>query len=71
MRTVTIIELEQAINKARQAQPAEGIESTLPRDVARLADVYGELIFSGHKAFDLDSLTPPSKESLIRWLSPN
>jgi hypothetical protein len=67
MTPITISELEQAINSARQAQPAEGQEAALSADVAVLADIYGQLIFRGHKAFDADSLAPDERDTLLRW----
>jgi hypothetical protein len=67
MTPITISELEQAINAARQAQPAEGQESALSADVAILADIYGQLIYRGHRAFDADSLEPDEREALLRW----
>lgn len=67
MTPITISELEQAINSARQAQPADGQEAALSADVAILADIYGQLIYRGHKAFDADSLEPDERDTLLRW----
>ncbi len=71
MKIVTINELEQAINRARQSVPATGHESALSADVSLLADLYGELIFRGHKAFRADSVSVRHQEVLERWLQPN
>ena len=68
MKPVSIAELESAINRARASQPATGHEAALSADVSRLADVYGELIFRGHRVFDADSLPPPVRDILQRWL---
>ena len=69
MTPTTISELEQAINRARQSQPADGQQAALSADVARLAEIYGQLIFRGHKVFDADSLDPPERDALRRWLN--
>ncbi len=70
MKPVTIAALERAINRAREASPATGNHAALDPEVGVLAAIYGELIFRGHKAFDLDSLTPTEQQALERWLDP-
>lgn len=71
MEIVTINELELAINRARQSVPATGSESALSADVSLLADLYGELIFRGHKAFQADSVSPEHQDALKRWTRAN
>ncbi|MGB7180482.1 MAG: DUF3717 domain-containing protein [Burkholderiaceae bacterium] len=71
MTPIKISDLEKAINHARQALPAEGQAAALSTDVGLLADIYGQLIFLGHKAFDADSLEPPVRAALFRWISLN
>ena len=68
MEVVTINDLEQAINRARQSAPASGAESALSRDVSLLADLYGELIFRNHKAFQANSVDDKHQAALSRWL---
>lgn len=68
MEIITINALEQAINRARHSEPATGHESALSSDVSLLADLYGELIFRGHKAFQADSVSDTHRQVLSRWL---
>jgi len=66
---MTITELETAINNARKSEPSDGRESALSKDVSLMASVYGELIFRGHKAFDLDSLPERTRIVIKTWTS--
>lgn len=68
MNPISISDLEQAINSARSAEPASGSEAALSGDVAVLADIYGQLIYRGHKMFDADSLDADERETVLRWL---
>jgi len=68
MDTVTITDLELAINRARQGEPAAGTEAALSADVSLLADLYGELIFRGHRAFKADSVSQAHQAALQRWV---
>jgi len=68
MDIVSITDLELAINRARQGEPAAGNEAALSSDVSLLADLYGELIFRGHRAFKADTVSPAHQEALQRWL---
>lgn len=68
MDIVSITELELAINRARQGEPAAGKEAALSNDVSLLADLYGELIFRGHRAFKADTVSEAHQEALQRWL---
>ncbi len=69
MDVVTINDLEQAINRARQSAPASGSESALSADVSLLADLYGELIFRGHKAFRANTVSDEHQAALSRWVA--
>lgn len=68
MQVITIAQLEAAINAARQHSPARQSGQALPNDVNVLAEIYGELIYKGHRAFDLDSLNAAQQTALERWL---
>jgi Protein of unknown function (DUF3717) len=67
MNVLTIGQLEQAINRARSAQPAHGIESALSPDVAALASLYGRMIFLRLEACPTDALEPREREAIARW----
>jgi len=69
MDIVSITDLELAINRARQGEPAAGTEAALSSDVSLLADLYGELIFRGHRAFKTDSVSQSHQAALQRWLA--
>lgn len=68
MKRIAIVDLEVAINAARDACPAQGLERALAGDVNVLAGIYGELIFCGHTAFDADSLDEKRRTILERWM---
>lgn len=68
MNPISISDLEQAINAARSAEPASGSEAALSGDVAVLADIYGQLIYRGHKMFDADSLDASQRSIVLHWL---
>ena len=68
MDIVSITDLELAINRARQGEPAAGRDAALSSDVSLLADLYGELIFRGHRAFKADTVSTAHQEALQRWL---
>jgi hypothetical protein len=65
--TVTITELETAINRARTAQPASGPESSLGREVALLAGLYGRMIWERQDSLDLDALSDRERSALQSW----
>jgi hypothetical protein len=67
---VPVAELEAAINRARDAQPARGHEGTLSPDVARLADLYGKMIAAHAEAFNSDRIDPATWEVFQRWARP-
>lgn len=65
--TLTLAQLERAINRARQAQPSLGHESSLNRDVALLGHVYGRLIWRQRSVFRRSDLDRDEQEALTRW----
>jgi hypothetical protein len=67
---ITIAQLEQAINRARDAHPASGREFALATEVSLLGTLYGALIFRGQAYVDLDDLPEPQRSALSRWLPP-
>ena len=64
----TIQSLEQAINRARQAQPVQGTEASLSTDVAKLASLYGWMIYEGREELSPDLLNADEMETLSRWI---
>lgn len=64
----TIQALEQAINRARQANPAHGVEASLSPEVAKLASLYGWMIYEGRQELSPDLLNADEMETLSRWL---
>jgi len=67
---VCIAELEQAINRARSAQPAIGPEPMLTLEVTTLAALYGRLIYERRPAVDPASLTTAERVALRLWSPP-
>ena len=68
MQTITIHELETAINRARAAQPATGSHASLSADVALLADVYGGMIYGRRDSVVLEELSLAQREVVGRWM---
>ncbi len=64
----TIQALEQAINRARQANPAQGTEASLSPEVAKLAALYGWMIYEGRQELSPDLLNADEMEALSRWI---
>jgi hypothetical protein len=64
----TIQALEQAINRARQANPARGTEASLSPEVASLASLYGWMIYEGRHDLSPDLLNADEMDILSRWL---
>jgi len=69
MTPISITQLEQAINAARNVAPSVGQAAALSEDVAILADIYGELIFRQHKNFDADSLPEKERNVVLQWVA--
>ena len=59
--------LESAINRARQAQPAQGFEAALADDVSVLGRVYGRLIWRRAAMFRRSELNDDECAALDRW----
>ena len=59
--------LERAINRARQAAPAQGAEAALGRDVAVLGNLYGRLIWRRETGFRLSGIEEDEREAYRRW----
>ncbi len=64
----TIQALEQAINRARQANPAQGAEASLSPEVAKLASLYGWMIYEGRQELSPDLLNADEMDALSRWI---
>jgi Protein of unknown function (DUF3717) len=64
----TIQALEQAINRARQANPAHGAEASLSPEVAKLAALYGWMIYEGRQELSPDLLNADEMDALSRWI---
>jgi hypothetical protein len=65
----TIQALESAINRARQTNPAEGAEARLSPEVAKLAALYGWMIYEGRQELSPDLLNADEMEILARWMA--
>ena len=68
MTTVAIAQVEAAINRARAAHPASGVESALTLEVATLAALYGRMIYDRLDHVELASLRVAEKVALELWL---
>jgi hypothetical protein len=66
--TFTIQALEQAINRARMANPAHGTEARLSIEVAKLAALYGWMIYERREELSPDLLNADEMETLSRWI---
>ena len=64
----TIQMLEQAINRARAAHPAMGNEARLSPEVAKLANLYGWMIYQGRQEVSPDLLNQDELEIVARWI---
>ena len=63
MPTFTIANIEQAINVWRNRQ-ASGEDAALCRKARRLADIYGEMIYTRAISIDVSSLTAEQVEAI-------
>jgi hypothetical protein len=59
--------LERAINRARQAEPAQGHEAALAKDVALLGRVYGRLIWRRAATLQLAEFDEDERAAWDRW----
>ncbi len=62
-----LAQLERAINRARQAQPAQGYEAALAEDVALLGRVYGRLIWRRAATLQLGEFDEDERAAWDRW----
>ena len=67
MPTFTIAEIEQAINIWRDRQ-ASGEDATLCPKARRLADIYGEMIYTHATTIDVSSLSAEQVEAVTTAL---
>lgn len=67
VETLTLTELEAAINRARGAQPATGAESALTLEVATLAALYGRMIWARVDAVPWSALNEAEQMALRLW----
>ena len=65
---IGIGELEAAINRARLAQPASGVEAVLAREVAVLGSLYGRLIWERRTTVAWHELSDGERVALRLWL---
>lgn len=68
MPTITIIELEQAINDCKQVHPP--IDYELGEDLRAMAALWGDMIYRRLCSVEPQSLTPALRVVLARWLRP-
>lgn len=68
MKTLTIQELESAINYYRGVEPATAIDSAhrLSASVRQLANIYGSMIYKKLMAVDLDTLSADQRILLLK-----
>ena len=67
MDTVTLAELEQAINYWRARSPAVGEELRLCTEAAALATPYAYLIMTHRQEVALDHLEAAAREAVAGW----
>jgi hypothetical protein len=67
MPTFTITEIEQAINVWRNSQPS-GEDAVLCPQARRLADIYGEMIYTRATVVDVASLTAEQVQAVTTAL---
>ncbi len=68
MSSLSIGQLERAINRARAIEPAQGTESALSRDVAVLAGLYGRMIYLRMDQIAWNALEEREHAVLVRWM---
>jgi hypothetical protein len=68
MSTIGIAQVEAAINRARAAHPATGIEAALSLEVSALAGLYGRMIYERRDRVELASLSAAERVALELWL---
>lgn len=68
MTVITIVQLESAINRARDQHPS--INCVLHRSVKVLAEIYGQMIGQKSSTLELDELPRSIRDEVLRWLVP-
>ena len=61
--SISVTQIEAAINYWRQVSPATGEEARLCTQASALAGPYALMIFSGLKALDLDSMSAAAQQA--------
>jgi len=67
MDTITLPELEQAINYWRSRSPSVGEDQKLCREAAALATPYAYLIMTHRRELDLADLDDPARQAIAAW----
>ncbi|PHV05320.1 hypothetical protein CSQ96_20690 [Janthinobacterium sp. BJB412] len=65
-KTITIVQLEDAINRCKGERPF--FNGVLPGDMRLLADLYGEMIYRHLDSVDVESLLPALQAVLGAWI---
>lgn len=65
---ITIIRLEQAINRCKHVQPP--VDHVLGPDLRALGTIWGEMIYHRLGSLEAESLTSATRAILERWLVP-
>lgn len=68
MTVITIVQLESAINRARDQHPP--INCVLHWSVKVLAEIYGQMIGQKTSTLELDELPKSMRDEVLRWLVP-
>jgi hypothetical protein len=71
MTTISIAQVEAAINRARTAHPACGAESVLSLELSALAGLYGRMIYERLDRVDVEPLSAAERVALELWLPRN
>jgi hypothetical protein len=65
---ISLSDLEAAINKARAALPAHGVEQQLASDIATLANLYGKMIYYKQAVVPMQLLSDSEQIVLLNWV---
>lgn len=68
MAVITIVQLEHAINRARDRHPP--IDGVLHASVRTLAEIYGRMIYAKAAIVELDGMPASIRDEVFRWLPP-
>lgn len=67
MPTITIVELEEAINRCKAAQPP--VDCVLGPDLRVLATVWGQMIYHHQGSLELVAQKSADRQVIERWLA--